>query len=168
MSATDLGKVGMRARGSWSNSTTYEVLDIVSYNNSLYIAKQAVPANTAPTDTTYWQPAIVRNLTNINQTNYSFSSQTTLSATGLSIEIPANSNFSIMVNLIFVNSSPQEVAISTSNSSLNERNTVYRSETAFASFSGRTGSSPTTFYVWAKYNVAAVNFLYYSGWYETT
>ena len=55
--ATDLGKVGMRARGSWNSSTTYEVLDVVSYNNSLYIAKQAVPANTAPTNTTYWQVA---------------------------------------------------------------------------------------------------------------
>lgn len=166
--ATDLGKVGIVAKGTYNSSNTYEALDAVTYNNSFYIAKKEVPANTAPTDTTYWQPALARNLTNINQTNYSFSAQTTLSATGLSIEIPANSNFSIMVNLIFVNSSPQEVAISTSNSSLNERNTVYRSETAFASFSGRTGSSAATFYVWAKYNVAASNFLYYSGWYETT
>ena len=53
--ATDLGKVGMRMRGTWSSSTAYEVLDAVSYNGSLYIAKQAVPANTLPTNTTYWQ-----------------------------------------------------------------------------------------------------------------
>lgn len=56
--ATLVGKVGMVMKGVWSNSATYEVLDAVSYNNGLYIAKQAVPANTAPTNTTYWQSAI--------------------------------------------------------------------------------------------------------------
>lgn len=56
--ATDLGKVGIRMRGTWSGSTAYEVLDAVSYDNGLYIAKQAVPANTAPTNTTYWQSAV--------------------------------------------------------------------------------------------------------------
>ena len=56
--ATDLGKVGMVMKGAWSSSATYEVLDAVSYNGGLYIAKQAVPANTAPTNTTYWQAAI--------------------------------------------------------------------------------------------------------------
>ena len=56
--ATDLGKVGMRMRGNWDSSTAYEVLDAVTYNNALYIAKQNVPANTVPTNTTYWQVAI--------------------------------------------------------------------------------------------------------------
>lgn len=55
--ATDLGKVGIVLKGDWSNSETYEVLDSVSYNGGLYIAKQAVPAGTAPTNTTYWQVA---------------------------------------------------------------------------------------------------------------
>lgn len=53
--ATDLGKVGIVMKGTWSSSATYEVLDAVSYNNGIYIAKQAVPANTVPTNTTYWQ-----------------------------------------------------------------------------------------------------------------
>lgn len=56
--ATDLGKVGMRARGDWSSSATYEGLDAVSYNNCFYIAKQDVPANTNPTNTTYWMVAV--------------------------------------------------------------------------------------------------------------
>lgn len=56
--ATDLGKVGMRMRGDWDSSTAYEVLDTVEYNGGSYIAKQAVPANTAPTNTTYWQVAM--------------------------------------------------------------------------------------------------------------
>lgn len=56
--ATLVGKVGIVMKGAWSSSTAYEVLDAVSYNNGLYIAKQAVPANTVPTNTTYWQLAL--------------------------------------------------------------------------------------------------------------
>jgi hypothetical protein len=56
--ATDLGKVGMIMKGTWNSSVPYEELDVVSYNNGTYIAKQAVPANTAPSDTNYWQAAI--------------------------------------------------------------------------------------------------------------
>lgn len=62
--ATDLGKVGIVMKGTWSSSATYEVLDAVFYNGDTYIAKQAVPANTVPTNTTYWQAALV----NTNQT----------------------------------------------------------------------------------------------------
>ena len=58
MAATDLGKVGIVMKGTWSSSAPYEALDAVSYNGGLYIAKQAVPANTVPTNTTYWQAAI--------------------------------------------------------------------------------------------------------------
>lgn len=56
--ATDIGKVGIVMKGTWSSSTTYEVLDAVYYNNSTYISKQAVPAGTLPTNTTYWQVAL--------------------------------------------------------------------------------------------------------------
>ena len=56
--ATDLGKVGIVMKGTWNNSTTYEVLDAVSYNSCLYIALQNVPAGTLPTNTTYWQLAL--------------------------------------------------------------------------------------------------------------
>ena len=55
--ATVVGKVGIVMRGDWNNSSTYEVLDAVTYSSALYIAKQAVPANTVPTNTTYWQLA---------------------------------------------------------------------------------------------------------------
>ncbi len=56
--ATDLGKVGMVMKGTWSSSATYEIMDVVAYNNGLYVAKTAVPAGTVPTNTTYWQLAI--------------------------------------------------------------------------------------------------------------
>ena len=55
--ATLVGKVGIVMKGDWNNASTYETLDAVSYSNGLYIAKQDVPANTAPTNTTYWQVA---------------------------------------------------------------------------------------------------------------
>lgn len=54
----DVGKVGIVTKGAWSNSATYEVLDAVSYSGGLYIAKQAVPAGTLPTNATYWQTAL--------------------------------------------------------------------------------------------------------------
>lgn len=54
----DLGKVGIVMKGNWSSSATYENLDAVSYSGALYIAKQNVPANTLPTNTTYWQNAL--------------------------------------------------------------------------------------------------------------
>ena len=68
MAATDLGKVGIVMKGAWSSSPTYEALDAVSYNGGLYIAKQAVPANTAPTNTTYWQSAIDLASANVSYT----------------------------------------------------------------------------------------------------
>lgn len=55
--ATNVGKVGIVMKGTWNSASTYEVLDAVTYSGSLYIAKQDVPANTTPTNTTYWQLA---------------------------------------------------------------------------------------------------------------
>lgn len=78
--ATDLGKVGMRMRGDWSSSSTYEVMDVVSYNGGLYIAKQAVPANTLPTNTTYWMLGVKNTISQV--TGYSLSDDSY--ATGLS------------------------------------------------------------------------------------
>ena len=68
MAATDLGKVGIVMKGNYNSANTYEVLDAVSYNNGLYIAKQAVPANTLPTNTTYWQAAITPQLVLVEDT----------------------------------------------------------------------------------------------------
>lgn len=78
--ATDLGKVGIVMKGNWSNSATYEVLDAVTYNNALYIAKQAVPANTTPTNTTYWQKSLAQTTTKTSLTaDYATSAITSVS-----------------------------------------------------------------------------------------
>lgn len=71
--ATNIGRVGMVAKGNWSNSATYEVLDVVSYNGASYIAKQAVPAGTLPTNTTYWQ--LVASLPAPEETSVTLSSK---------------------------------------------------------------------------------------------
>lgn len=53
----DVGRVSFVMKGAWNLATSYEKLDTVSYNGSLYIAKQDVPGGTAITNTTYWQLA---------------------------------------------------------------------------------------------------------------
>lgn len=53
----DVGRVSFVIKGAWNLATSYEKLDAVSYNGSLYIAKQDVPGGTAITNTTYWQLA---------------------------------------------------------------------------------------------------------------
>ena len=81
--APDLGKVGIRMRGDWSSSATYEVLDAVSYNGALYIAKQAVPENTLPTNATYWQAALTASATAYTfNLSSSFSGTTSISRVG--------------------------------------------------------------------------------------
>ena len=52
--STILGKVSVTPKGAWSNSTAYDILDIVSDSGNSYIAKQSVPAGTALSNTTYW------------------------------------------------------------------------------------------------------------------
>ena len=50
---TILGKVGLTPRGAYVAGTTYDRLDIVSYNGTIYISKVAL--NTSlPTDSSKW------------------------------------------------------------------------------------------------------------------
>lgn len=49
------GRVLLIPKGAWNDTDTYSMLDLVSYNGSSYIAKTSVPANTLPTNTSYWQ-----------------------------------------------------------------------------------------------------------------
>lgn len=49
----NLGRIAMEYKGEYDNETTYENMDIVSYNGSSYIASQTTKGN-LPTNTTYW------------------------------------------------------------------------------------------------------------------
>ncbi len=48
------GRVMMIPKGEYDASTTYSVLDMVSYQGGSYVAKTTV-SNVVPTDTTKWQ-----------------------------------------------------------------------------------------------------------------
>ena len=52
--ATDLGRVRIVPKGAYNANTTYEMLDLVTYNGSSYIALKSTKGN-LPTNTTYWQ-----------------------------------------------------------------------------------------------------------------
>ena len=52
---TNLGKVSVTPKGTWANNTAYDILDIVAYQGSSYIAIQNVPSSGVPlSNTSYW------------------------------------------------------------------------------------------------------------------
>jgi hypothetical protein len=52
----DLGKLRFYFAGEWSNSTTYEINDIVKYGGNIYVYTYGLKTSgNLPTDTTYWQ-----------------------------------------------------------------------------------------------------------------
>lgn len=52
------GRILILAKGAWSSLTMYEQLDLVTYNKTAYLARQASVGVNPQTDTsyTYWQP----------------------------------------------------------------------------------------------------------------
>ena len=50
-------EVALSTPTAWNSSLTYTVNTIVEYNQGLWIAVKPVPAGTALSDTTYWQPS---------------------------------------------------------------------------------------------------------------
>lgn len=77
MASVNLGKVVMIPKGTWSASTAYEYLDIVTDDGSSYVAKQDVPAGTALTNTTYWQPIAAKGDTGLQMLTESTESTAT-------------------------------------------------------------------------------------------
>lgn len=53
------GRVAIVPQGDWSAETEYKRLDEVTYNNTMFIAKKAVPKGTLPTNAEYWSKSIV-------------------------------------------------------------------------------------------------------------
>lgn len=53
------GRVAIVPKGDWNAEVEYKRLDAVAYNNTLYIAKKAVPAGTVTTNTEYWMKCVV-------------------------------------------------------------------------------------------------------------
>lgn len=53
------GRVAIVPKGDWSAETEYKRLDEVTYNNTMFIAKKAVPKGTLPTNAEYWSKSVV-------------------------------------------------------------------------------------------------------------
>lgn len=53
----DLGKIKIIAKGAWISGNSYEVLDLVTYNGSSYIAKSDISSSSATPDqdSAHWQ-----------------------------------------------------------------------------------------------------------------
>ena len=56
----NMGRLGLRIRGAYDATATYEVLDVVTFNGSSYVAKTAIPAenNTEPADNEQWMTLV--------------------------------------------------------------------------------------------------------------
>jgi hypothetical protein len=163
--ATDLGKVGIRMRGTWDSSTAYEVLDAVYYNYGTYIAKQSVPAGTAPTNTSYWQKALDAPIspTIINEGG-TIATSNTLSYTGISYTIPANKSFVVSAFIKYNSSEPKEVYLSTSDVGIQDYRKMAGGEKAACTYGGYT-TAAITLYVWARYGSAGNNSVSLTGFY---
>jgi hypothetical protein len=59
MATIDVGKLTFVHKGDYSSSTAYVLNDVVYYNGSAYIAKQAT-TNNVPTNATYWNLFVLK------------------------------------------------------------------------------------------------------------
>ncbi len=59
MATIDVGKLTFNHKGDYSSSTAYVLNDVVYYNGSAYIAKQAT-TNNVPTNATYWNLFVLK------------------------------------------------------------------------------------------------------------
>ena len=96
----------------------------------------------------------------------SFTSSTTNAYTGAAITIPANSYFSLFFIANYNYSKPINIGVSNSPTTYSEitSNTVGINH-ASTFYSGKTGTSGTTLYVWTKYASAALNRIDIYGFY---
>lgn len=51
----DAGRIGFAVKGEYNNSTQYEILDVVYYDKTSWIAKQNTLGNTPSVNSEYWQ-----------------------------------------------------------------------------------------------------------------
>ena len=69
MIKTNLGKISITNKGEYSAATTYETLDVVSFNGSSYMAKQQTVGN-SPENTNYWQLLAAKGDTPVKGVDY--------------------------------------------------------------------------------------------------
>lgn len=96
----------------------------------------------------------------------SFTSSTSFAYTGTSVTIPANSFYALTFKVVYNHAKPTEIGVSTSSSTYSEvaSNKVGHHH-ASVSYQGKTGTSATSFYVWATYPSANQNNVSITGFY---
>ena len=90
------GRVLPLPKGAYSSTTTYHLLDFVSYQGSTYICKQTSTGN-APTNTTYWQIMAQGTESASVAGNYYGTCSTGASTSAKIVSIPATENFVLQV-----------------------------------------------------------------------
>ena len=90
------GRVLPLPKGAYSSSTTYHLLDFVSYQGSTYICKQTSTGN-APTNTTYWQIMAQGTESASVAGNYYGTCSTGANTSAKIVSIPATENFVLQV-----------------------------------------------------------------------
>ena len=90
------GRVLPLPKGTYSSTTTYHLLDFVSYQGSTYICKQTSTGN-APTNTTYWQIMAQGTESASVAGNYYGTCSTGASTSAKIVSIPATENFVLQV-----------------------------------------------------------------------
>lgn len=92
----------------------------------------------------------------------------TLSYTGKSVTIPANSAYSIVVRLGYINTRPDTITLNTSDTNANSQVATggYFGVSCSTSVCGvNVYNSPMTIYIWAKYAADGVNAITVTGFY---
>ena len=92
-------------------------------------------------------------------------SSQTLTYTGLSVTVPANKCYNLSFELLYVNSAPNEILVSTRDNESQPYYTKAHSERATeVSICGYTETT-ITFYLWGKWDNATTNWGTIKGWY---
>ena len=103
-----------------------------------------------------------------NRHNLYYTSSTSWFYTGASITIPKYSIFGICAEAIYSYSRPTGTAIASSSTNFNNSYVISSDFGTYGtgvSWTGYTGGSNMTYYIWAKYLSAASNYVDYSYWY---
>ena len=141
-----------------SNTNGYESQLAVNHSNQLFTRQNS------PNGWSAWQryaPLPTRIALDSTVDTY-----TTLSYTGITFTIPAYCAFAVWVECYYTNSEAKEVAISSSNTSINSWQTRARvTDANSCSFAGYSDDSEKPIFVWARYSSAKKNRIRVHGWY---
>ena len=180
----EAGRTRANFAAEYSASSAYAVGAFCTHNGILYQCNTAIGSGGEAWTAGHWTQisagdAIVANSQAIagkanNSTKIakavSITTSTTLTCTGVSVNIPAGKEFAILAKATYQNNEPLEIALSTSNTAIRSYNTVARSDNrstiSFAGYTDPDYIGSLTLYVWARYASSGQNDIDVSGYYR--